>query len=218
MCRPRQPNNPGNVRVTADRVTLIDWDEAHVDVPDLDLVLPCNAAGLDDGAYAVSRLSGNGELAGPVDVFDEEIMAGALEAIAGAAASMGAAPLFVPEHWNFRGGLRFSSLAEDYEPTGVESFDLWLDRMSKGRLPVVEEPKGEAPRPERLEVNEIGQWRGATPLARPASKPDRMPPRMRARCTTLSPRSTESSSSSAPWPACRTRRRLRRRSSRGPAG
>ncbi|MFC0004821.1 phosphotransferase enzyme family protein [Micromonospora siamensis] len=46
--------NPGNVRMTADRVALIDWDEAHVDVPDLDLVLPDNAAGLDDGAYDVA--------------------------------------------------------------------------------------------------------------------------------------------------------------------
>jgi Ser/Thr protein kinase RdoA (MazF antagonist) len=48
------PNNPGNVRITADRVTLIDWDEAHVDVPELDLVLPHNAAGLDDSAYDVA--------------------------------------------------------------------------------------------------------------------------------------------------------------------
>jgi Ser/Thr protein kinase RdoA (MazF antagonist) len=45
------PANPGNVRVTADRVALIDWDEAHVDVPDLDLVLPHNAAGLEGAAY-----------------------------------------------------------------------------------------------------------------------------------------------------------------------
>jgi len=30
---------------------FVDWDEAHVDVPDLDLVLPRNAAGLDDGTY-----------------------------------------------------------------------------------------------------------------------------------------------------------------------
>ena len=43
--------NPGNIRLTADRVALIDWDESHVDVPDLDLALPDNAAGLDDGAY-----------------------------------------------------------------------------------------------------------------------------------------------------------------------
>ena len=39
---------PGNIRMTADRVALIDWDESRVDVPDLDLVLPHNAAGLDD--------------------------------------------------------------------------------------------------------------------------------------------------------------------------
>ena len=43
--------NPGNIRLTADRVGLIDWDESHVDVADLDLVLPHNAADLDDGAY-----------------------------------------------------------------------------------------------------------------------------------------------------------------------
>ncbi len=56
------PNNPGNVRMTADRVALlaklarsaIDWDEAHVDVPDLDLVLPHNAAGLDDDAHDIA--------------------------------------------------------------------------------------------------------------------------------------------------------------------
>ena len=47
-------NNLGNVRMTADRVALIDWDESHVDVPDLDLVLPHNAAGLDEGAYDVA--------------------------------------------------------------------------------------------------------------------------------------------------------------------
>jgi Ser/Thr protein kinase RdoA (MazF antagonist) len=46
--------NPGNIRMTADRVALIDWDEAHVDVPDLDLVLPHNAAGLDDDAHDIA--------------------------------------------------------------------------------------------------------------------------------------------------------------------
>jgi len=46
--------NPGNVRLTADRVALIDWDESHVDVPDLDLVLPDNAADLEDGAYDIA--------------------------------------------------------------------------------------------------------------------------------------------------------------------
>jgi Ser/Thr protein kinase RdoA (MazF antagonist) len=49
----RGDTNPGNVRLTADRVALIDWDESHVDVPDLDLVLP-DDAGLEDGAYDVA--------------------------------------------------------------------------------------------------------------------------------------------------------------------
>ena len=48
------PNNPGNVRVTANRVALIDWGESHVDVPDLDLGLPHNAAGLDDSAHDIA--------------------------------------------------------------------------------------------------------------------------------------------------------------------
>jgi Ser/Thr protein kinase RdoA (MazF antagonist) len=46
--------NPGNIRLTADRVALIDWDESHVDVPDLDLALPHNAAGLDADAHDVA--------------------------------------------------------------------------------------------------------------------------------------------------------------------
>ena len=46
--------NPRNVRLTADRVAMIDWDEAHVDVPDLDLVLPHNAADLDEEAHDVA--------------------------------------------------------------------------------------------------------------------------------------------------------------------
>jgi Ser/Thr protein kinase RdoA (MazF antagonist) len=46
--------NPGNIRMTADRVALIDWDEAHVDVADLDLALPHNAAGLDDVAHDIA--------------------------------------------------------------------------------------------------------------------------------------------------------------------
>jgi Ser/Thr protein kinase RdoA (MazF antagonist) len=48
------PSNPGNVRMTPDRVALIDWDESHVDVPDLDLVLPYNAAGLESAAHDVA--------------------------------------------------------------------------------------------------------------------------------------------------------------------
>ncbi|GAA4605664.1 Ser/Thr protein kinase RdoA (MazF antagonist) [Actinoplanes octamycinicus] len=46
--------NPRNVRITAARVALIDWDESHADVPDLDLALPGNAAGLDDDAYDIA--------------------------------------------------------------------------------------------------------------------------------------------------------------------
>jgi Ser/Thr protein kinase RdoA (MazF antagonist) len=48
------PDNLGNVRMTTVRVALIDWDETHVDVPDLDLVLPHNAAGLDAAAYDIA--------------------------------------------------------------------------------------------------------------------------------------------------------------------
>ena len=48
------PNNPGNIRITAERVVLLDWDESHVDVSDLDLVLPGNAAGLEDCEYDVA--------------------------------------------------------------------------------------------------------------------------------------------------------------------
>src|SRR3954465_5021923 len=48
------PNNPGNVRMTADRVALIDWDEAPRDGPAHDLVLPHNAARLDDDAHDIA--------------------------------------------------------------------------------------------------------------------------------------------------------------------
>ncbi|UXN72654.1 phosphotransferase [Devosia sp. A8/3-2] len=48
------PTNPSNIRMTADGVALIDWDEAHIDVPDLDLALPYNAAGLDDAAHDIA--------------------------------------------------------------------------------------------------------------------------------------------------------------------
>jgi Ser/Thr protein kinase RdoA (MazF antagonist) len=46
--------NPGNIRMTADRVAMIDWDESHVDVADLDLVLPHNAANLADDVLDVA--------------------------------------------------------------------------------------------------------------------------------------------------------------------
>jgi Ser/Thr protein kinase RdoA (MazF antagonist) len=48
------PNNVGNVRMNADRVALVDWDESHVDVADLDLVLPHNAADLDETALDIA--------------------------------------------------------------------------------------------------------------------------------------------------------------------
>lgn len=48
------PNNPGNVRITADRVALIDWDESHVDVAELDLVLPHNASGLEGATLDIA--------------------------------------------------------------------------------------------------------------------------------------------------------------------
>lgn len=47
-------NNLGNILMTAERVALIDWDEAHVDVPELDLVLPHNSAGLDPVAHNIA--------------------------------------------------------------------------------------------------------------------------------------------------------------------
>src|SRR3954453_18581003 len=45
---------PGNIRMTADRVALIDWDESRVEGPDLDLVLPYNAADLDDDTHEIA--------------------------------------------------------------------------------------------------------------------------------------------------------------------
>ncbi len=47
--------NAANVRMTADRVVLIDWDESHVDIADLDLVLPHNAAGLEESTYDIAQ-------------------------------------------------------------------------------------------------------------------------------------------------------------------
>jgi Ser/Thr protein kinase RdoA (MazF antagonist) len=49
------PNNPNNIRIAQDCVALIDWDEAHVDVPDLDLVLPHNAAELVGEAFDTAQ-------------------------------------------------------------------------------------------------------------------------------------------------------------------
>ena len=46
--------NAGNVRITDERVAFIDWDESHVDVPALDLVLPYNASGLNEDEYDIA--------------------------------------------------------------------------------------------------------------------------------------------------------------------
>jgi Ser/Thr protein kinase RdoA (MazF antagonist) len=47
--------NPRNILMTEDRVALIDWDESHVDVSDLDLELPHNAADLDPQAWDLAE-------------------------------------------------------------------------------------------------------------------------------------------------------------------
>lgn len=47
--------NPRNILMTEDRIALIDWDESHVDVPDLDLELPHNAADLDPQAWDIAE-------------------------------------------------------------------------------------------------------------------------------------------------------------------
>ncbi|MBU1307448.1 MAG: phosphotransferase, partial [Alphaproteobacteria bacterium] len=49
------PGNPGNILLTGARVALIDWDEAHVDVPALDLVLPHNGGGLEGVALDTAQ-------------------------------------------------------------------------------------------------------------------------------------------------------------------
>jgi len=54
MRRPRQPQQPWQRSNDRGRVALIDWDESHVDVPDLDLALPHQAAGLDDDAHDIA--------------------------------------------------------------------------------------------------------------------------------------------------------------------
>jgi hypothetical protein len=55
--RPRQPQQPCSVRITENPVALIDWDESHVDVPDLDLVLPPQPPPVSTTARTTSRAS-----------------------------------------------------------------------------------------------------------------------------------------------------------------
>ncbi|MBP7774461.1 phosphotransferase [Candidatus Woesebacteria bacterium] len=48
--------NPRNILINNNKVALIDWDESHVDVPDLDLgKLPYNASNLEDGDYYLAQ-------------------------------------------------------------------------------------------------------------------------------------------------------------------
>jgi Ser/Thr protein kinase RdoA (MazF antagonist) len=54
MCVVHSDPTPGNIRMTADRVALIDWDESHVDAADFDLLLPYNAADLDGHAHDIA--------------------------------------------------------------------------------------------------------------------------------------------------------------------
>ncbi len=49
------PNNPSNIRMTRNRIALIDWDESHVDAPALDFALPHNAAGLDQFTLDIAQ-------------------------------------------------------------------------------------------------------------------------------------------------------------------
>lgn len=138
-----------------------------------DLVLAIGGQG-----YALARLGGAaGEITGMIDTFDDEIMAEALGTIVGATALKDAAPLFIPAHWNLRGGLRFSWLAEDYEPTGAAAFDDWQERMKRAVQPVLEE-KPLSPPPDRLQPTEIGQGRGARTLSRPSAATDRLSVRL----------------------------------------
>ena len=46
--------NPRNILIIENRVALIDWDESHTDAPELDLVLPYNAAALDTSTYDIA--------------------------------------------------------------------------------------------------------------------------------------------------------------------
>lgn len=47
--------NPRNILMTANQVALIDWDEAHADIAELDLELPFNAADLGPQTWDVAE-------------------------------------------------------------------------------------------------------------------------------------------------------------------
>jgi Ser/Thr protein kinase RdoA (MazF antagonist) len=49
-------SNPGNILIKNNRVALIDWDESHIDVPDIDLgKLPDNAGNLEESDYFIAQ-------------------------------------------------------------------------------------------------------------------------------------------------------------------
>lgn len=131
--------------------------------------------------YILSRLSGAREtLAGSIDVFDEDIMVEANAAIGDFVARQGGAvPLLVPEHWNFRGGIRLTALSEDHAETGDGGFDAWLGRMKRGLVVAKEAAKAPPPAAEALAVTGVGQWRGAASIARPKPRADAMLARLR---------------------------------------
>ena len=131
--------------------------------------------------YILSRLTGAREtLAGSIDVFDEEIMAEANGAVGDFVARQGAAvPLLVPEHWNFRGGIRLTALSADHAETGDAGFDAWLGGMKRGLVMAKEADRAPPPAPETLKVTGVGQWRGAASIARPKPRADAMLARLR---------------------------------------
>jgi hypothetical protein len=51
---PSQSDVSPRRRHRLNRVALVDWDELHVDVPELDLVLPNNAASLDNETHDIA--------------------------------------------------------------------------------------------------------------------------------------------------------------------
>jgi hypothetical protein len=57
MRRPRQPQQSWQRPHDRESYRADRLGGAHVDVPDLDLVLPYNAAGLDDGAHDIAALA-----------------------------------------------------------------------------------------------------------------------------------------------------------------
>src|SRR5687768_6082453 len=87
------PNNPGNVRMTAERVARVDWDDAHVDVPDLGLALPDEAAGPDDDALDSAARAGRpcGAAVGGDDEYPVDRLA-VIRAVGAAAANRETAP------------------------------------------------------------------------------------------------------------------------------